>query len=153
VVLVPVLTWLFRYDQKQAAGITLAVLAVPVVLPGVWQYYLKGEIGIRELIAAGWIAVGFAVGCLFGASFVRDVPVATLRLWFGLMLIYVGARFVWASDRDMRLAGLGLGAVAVAWLTWLGLRLIGRRHLARPRLGETIRSFAAAEPDEPDYYI
>lgn len=153
VVLVPVLTWLFGYEQKKAAGITLAVLSVPVVLPGVWQYYLKGEIGGRELIAAGWIALGFAVGCLVGGSFVRDIPVGTLRLLFGLMLIYVGLRFLLVADREARLAALGLMAVALAWLTWFGLRLLGRRYLPRPSLGDTIRSLAASEPAEPDYHI
>jgi uncharacterized protein len=153
VVLVPVLTWLFGYDQKAAAGMTLAVLAVPVVLPGVWQYYLKGHIGANELLAAVWIALGFAAGCFLGGSLVRDVNIGTLRLLFGLMLIYVGLRFVLASEREVRLAALGLTAVALAWLSWFGLRLLGRRHLPRPQLGDTIRSLAASEPAEPDYYI
>ena len=153
VLLVPVLMWFFEYDQRKAAGITLAVLCVPVVLPAVWQYYLNKEIGPEELVAAAWIALGFAVGCLTGGAFVREVPIGTLRLLFGLMLIYVGVRFVLLSDRQVRLAALGLSAVALALLAWVGLRLIGRRHLVRPQLGETIRSFATAEPDEPDYHI
>ena len=35
--LIPVLTEHFHDDQKQAAGISLAVLAMPVTLPAVWQ--------------------------------------------------------------------------------------------------------------------
>ena len=35
VLLLPALIWLFDLKQAQAAGITLAVLAVPVTLPGV----------------------------------------------------------------------------------------------------------------------
>src|SRR5262245_5360448 len=62
VILVPALIWLLDFDQKAAAGTTLAVLAVPVLVPSVWKYYEQGLIESKHLQAAAWIAVAFAVG-------------------------------------------------------------------------------------------
>src|SRR5262245_13871338 len=152
VLLVPVLTWMFDYDYKQAAGITLAVLAVPVALPAVWQYYARDVIRNEHLVTAGWIALGFAVGGLGGAWLVHHLDVALLRMLFGLVLIYIAVRFLAASDQEFAAAVIGLVAVTVAWLGYVGLRLLGRRA-RRPALGDAIRAVTAPGPDVGDYYI
>src|SRR5262245_30224031 len=82
VLLVPILMWCFQYEQPKAQGITLAVLAVPVVLPAVWQYYVKGVIKLDDVATAACIAAGFGIGGFVGASFVHDMPLSTLRLLF-----------------------------------------------------------------------
>jgi uncharacterized membrane protein YfcA len=153
VLLVPVLVWFFGMEQRQAQGITLAVLALPVVLPGVWGYYSRDLIGDKDLIVAGWIAAAFAVGTFTGAALQHDLPIETLRVLFGLILLYVAVRFVVHSDSDMADTAAGLGAVGMAWLGYLGLRLLGRRHLVRPTLGEQIRAMQEQSRHEVDYHI
>ncbi len=152
VLLVPVLTW-FSYTQKQAQGITLAVLVLPVVAPAVWRYYASETIRAEHLATAAWIAAGFAVGGLIGGHFVHQLPLSELRLLFGLLLLYVAVRYIVTADDDMTKAALGLAATAWAWLAFIGLRLIGRRYATRPDLGEAIRALQTPASHESDYYI
>ena len=150
VLLVPILVWFFNYDQKEAAGLSLAVLTPPIMLPVVWRYYMEGVIDASDLITAGWLAIGFTVGGLIGVYFLRYVPVPTLRLLFGLLLIYVAVRFLLNSDNDFAAAALGISAVAGAWLAFLGMRTLGRHYRRPPSLAEAID---AARPAGSDYHI
>src|SRR5262245_35173708 len=76
VLLIPALTGLFGLEWKKAAGVTLAVLAIPVTLPGVWAYYSQGHLTWREFLMAGCIATTFAVGTFTGAYLApRDVSI------------------------------------------------------------------------------
>jgi uncharacterized protein len=156
VLLVPVLVWL-GFQQHQAAGVTLAVLALPVVLPAAWRYYSQNLLSQQDLLVAVWIGAGFTVGALAGASAVPYLPVGVLRLLFGLMLIYIAVRFLLGANPDnpeVACAAAGLAAVALAWLAYLGLRLLGRRHLARPAsLGDQIRKMRQEGVGEAEYYI
>ena len=152
VLLVPILVWFFGKDQRQAAGLSLAVLSMPIMIPVVWQYYVHEFIHKEDFITAGWLALGFVAGGVLGVYGLHYVSPPTLRLLFALLLIYVGVRFLMAADNDFAAAVIGLSAVLVSWLTFFGMRLLGRAY--RPRqLGEAIR---AAESDgkwEGDYYI
>ncbi len=153
VVLVPVLMWLFGYEQRQAQGITLAVLVVPVLLPAVWHYYQRGYLRPPDLATAGWIALGVMAGGFASSYFIHKFPEDTLRLLFGLALIYIGIRFLLRSDPEAAKAGFALSAVALAWLGYFGLKLLGHRHLVPPDLGEKIRAQTDSPPADSDYYI
>jgi uncharacterized membrane protein YfcA len=155
VLLVPMLLWLAPgFDQRQAAGVALAVLAVPVVLPAVVQHFIRGSLSINHIIIAAWIAAGFACGGWFGAYVQAFIPVARLRLLFALILIYVAMQLILRTDNYAYSAFAGLVALAVAWLSYLGLRAIGRKHFATPpRLGDKVRQVHQIDPNEPDYYI
>src|SRR5262245_38732912 len=102
VLLVPALLWIVEqseHRQQKAAGITLAILSVPVTLPGVWQYFRQGYITLDDLKVAAWIAGAFAVGTYLG-GWVQHLlvqqfgSVTFLRLLFGLLLLYVALRFI-----------------------------------------------------------
>jgi len=153
VLLVPLLMWVFDYEQKEAAGITLAVLAVPVVLPAVWQYYVRDVIRTEHLITAGWIAAGFAVGGLAGGYLIKELPLESLRFLFGLMLIWIAVRFLMVSDSEVARALTGLGGVAVGWLAYVGLRALGRKYPAKPDFAETMRALPSADAGSSDYSI
>jgi uncharacterized membrane protein YfcA len=153
VLLVPALMWLFGFRQSEAAGISLAILVLPIGLPAVWKYYTDGHLRVDHLEAAAWIAVAFAAGTYAGAALVGSIPLSALRLGFGLMMVYIAVRFILASDSEAANAGVGLVAVAFAWLGYYGLRLVGRKHLARPDLGEQIRAMKEQGWGENDYYI
>ncbi|MCI0458801.1 MAG: TSUP family transporter [Gemmataceae bacterium] len=152
VLLLPALMWLGRLDQRSAAGTTLAVLVVPVVLPAVWHYY---EAGYLDLKVAGWVAAGFAVGGYLGAFLTVNhyLPDAALRLLFGLLMLYIAVRLIVHADSEVVNAGAGLAAVVFAWLGFLALRALGRRHLSRPSLRDKIREAEQQDRGGPDYYI
>jgi uncharacterized membrane protein YfcA len=150
VLLVPVLMWVFKFTQPEAAGTSLAVLVFPVLVLPAWKYYARGQV---HLEAAVWIAGAVAVGSYAGALVVPYLPLPALRVFFGLIMIYVATRFLLASDAEAANAALGLGATAAAWVAYLGLRLLGRRHLRRPDLGQEIRRAEGQGGHDPDYYI
>lgn len=152
VLLVPALIWLCGFEPRTAAGTTLAVLVVPVVLPAVWKYR---AVGLIDLEAAFWIAVSFAVGAYLGASLVVNhlVPDLTLRLSFGLVMMYIAVRFIVASNSEAANAAAGLTGVGLAWIVYLGLRSVGRRHALRPDLGRQINQLKERGAGELDYYI
>jgi uncharacterized membrane protein YfcA len=153
VLLIPALTGLFHLEWKKAAGVTLAVLAVPVTLPGAWQYYVQGHLTRREFLIAGLIAVTFAIGAFLGAGLQARIDVSLLRLLFGLLMLYVAVRLILHSDNEVVNTAAGLLATGFAWLGYLGLRTLGRRHLPPPGLGEQIRRAAEESPGPPDYII
>src|SRR5262245_16468685 len=94
VLLIPALTGLFGVEPRKAAGMTLAVLAVPVTLPAVWQYYVQGYLTGRDLWGSACIAVAFAIGGFTGAILQDLVSLAVLRMLLGLILLYVAVRLL-----------------------------------------------------------
>jgi len=150
VLLVPALVWIFGVGHhRMAVGTTLAIMVPPIGLMAAIEYYRRDEV---DLQAAAIIAATFILGAWAGGKLAEHLDVELLRFLFGLMLVYVAVRFLLASDRDVASAFLGLGAVVLAWLAYVGLRALGRRHLARPSLGEQIRS--SEQTEKPgDYHI
>jgi uncharacterized membrane protein YfcA len=153
VLLIPALTMFFDFDPRKAAGISLAVLALPVTMPGALQYYRKGYISQREVQVAVVLAVAFAVGTYFGASIQERVPLRTLRLLFALVLLFLAVRILLYSSSEVFHTIGGLTAAAGAWLVYLGLCALGRKHLRPPRLGDAIRNHAESNAAPDEYYI
>ena len=153
VLLLPALVWLFGLKQPEAAGVTLAVLAVPVTLPGVLQYYRLDVIRSEHLQMAAWIAVAFAVGAYVGAGSHRYLPAAALRVGFGLLMVYVGVRLIVSASSEAANAAAGLTTAALALLAYLGLRALGRKHLSPPRLSDQIRAAQQQGRGDIEYHI
>jgi uncharacterized protein len=152
VLMLPALWWFCDLSPRQAAGTTLAVLVVPVVLPAAYEYYSKGHTDVR---AALWIALAFAVGGYAGAL-LRNyhwLPEDGLRLAFGLIMIYIAFTVILSSDSAAAQAAAGITATVLAWLAFMGLRILGRRALARPKLQEQIQRMDEHGHGHPDYYI
>jgi uncharacterized membrane protein YfcA len=153
VLLIPTLTLGFNFDQRKAAAMSLAILAPPVTLPGVWQYYTQGHLKTSDLIVAGVVSLMFGVGAYFGAWHQASLAETTLKFLFGLLLLYVAVRTLLDANRVVSATALALISLPVAWIIYLSLRAIGRKHLQRPDLGEEIRR-RANEPSTPnEYYI
>jgi uncharacterized membrane protein YfcA len=153
VLLIPALVWFFDLKQSQAAGITLAVLAVPVTLPAVWQYHQQKLIGGEHLVMAAWIAAAFAVGTFLGARVHNYLPMSALRVGFGMVLIYVAFRFILGANREVAVAAWALLGDAVALAGYLGLRALGRRYLSRPELAKYIADAEKHGMGEVEYHI
>jgi uncharacterized membrane protein YfcA len=153
VLLIPALVWFFDLKQSQAAGITLAVLAVPVTLPAVWQYHQQKLISGEHLAMAAWIAAAFAVGTFLGASVHAYLPTSVLRVGFGMVLIYVAFRFILGANHEVAIAAWALLANAAALALYLGLRALGRRHLSRPDLAKYIADAEKQGLGEIEYHI
>ena len=91
VVLVPGLILLFGFSQAEAQGTSLAVMIPPIGLFAALVYYQHGFV---RLPVVSLIAGGFMLGALLGAKVLPHVPVATLRILFGILLLYIGFSFI-----------------------------------------------------------
>jgi uncharacterized protein len=89
-IIVPLLTLVLHYPPKRAIATSLGALLAPVGLPGVLTYYRAGTLDIG---AAAWIALGLFMGTVFGARITIRLPSATVKLLYGLFLLFVALRF------------------------------------------------------------
>jgi uncharacterized membrane protein YfcA len=150
VLLVPALMWLCGMEYPKAAGTTIAVLAQPVGLLAAWNSWREDRV---DLEAAIWIAVAFAGGAYLGTVLFEYLPIRTLRFTFGLLLLFVAMRYVLSTSDEAASAAAGLVACGLAWLSYLGFSVLGRRHLTVPDLGNHIREKAEQGRGEAEYYI
>jgi uncharacterized membrane protein YfcA len=89
-IIVPMLTLVLHYPPKRAIATSLGAILFPFGLPGVLYYYNAGTL---DLGAAAWIAAGLFIGTVFGARITISLPSRTVKLLYGIFLIFVAARF------------------------------------------------------------
>ena len=93
-ILIPALVFLFGLTQHQAQGTTLAIMIPPIGLLAALKYYYSGHV---KLGLAGFICLGFFVGGLIGAQFVQNVSDPLLKKMFGIFLLFVAVRMIFAK--------------------------------------------------------
>ena len=89
-IIVPLLTLALAYPAKRAIATSLGAIMLPFGIPGVLYYHAHGNL---DLAAAGWIALGLFLGTVFGARITISLPSATVKLLYGIFLIFVAVRF------------------------------------------------------------
>ena len=94
VIMVPILMWC-GLEYKKATGTSLAVLVPPIGLPAAWKAYHDGHI---DFTAAIIIAGAFLVGSYCGRFVINDFDVASLKLIFGLFMLFVAMRLIVSSS-------------------------------------------------------
>ncbi len=113
-VIVPLLVLLLGFDQRLAAGTSLAAI-VPTASVGVVSYALTGSVAwIPALI----LAAGAVVGAQIGSWLLAKLPQNALRWGFvGFIVVVIVMLFVVVPSRDAELI--------LTWLTGGGLALLG----------------------------
>jgi len=91
VVIVPLLCTLFHFEQRKAAGTSLAALLLPVGLPGVLLYNQAGEL---SFISAAPVAIGLLLGALGGAKLAIGLNPVIVKRLYGIFLFIVGIIFI-----------------------------------------------------------
>ena len=91
VLVVPALVYVFGWEQHLAQGTTLAMLVPPIGILAAWQYYQAGHVDLK---VAGFLCVGFLVGGYFGGLFANQLPAATLRKIFGVVLLLISLKMI-----------------------------------------------------------
>jgi uncharacterized protein len=114
-VIVPLLVLSLGFDQRLAAGTSLAAI-VPTATVGVISYALHGSVAwIPALI----LAAGAVVGAQAGTWLLPRMPITALRWGFvGFLVVVIVSLFVVIPSRD---AGLPITIVSVIGLIALGL--------------------------------
>jgi hypothetical protein len=114
-VIVPLLVLLLKFDQRLAAGTSLAAI-VPTATVGVISYAVHGSVAwIPALI----LAAGAVIGAQFGTWLLPRVSQTALRWGFvGFLAVVIVSLFIVIPSRD---AGLDLDIVTILGLVVLGL--------------------------------
>jgi len=131
-VMIPLLAIFLGLDQHRAQGATLAVISMPIGLPGIFQYIKKG---IKwDIRIVGLIIAGFMGGVSLGSTIANKIPSVPLRVGFIGFMICV-AIYGWfrkenvasqevgrPSSGSLILPGLAIGALGgiTSGLTGLG---------------------------------
>jgi uncharacterized protein len=91
IIMVPLLVMFFGFNQHQAQGTSLAVLAVPVTAVAVLNYYKEGQINVKY---AAIIAVFFVVGSIFGSKFALTLDQKLLKKIFAVVLLVIAGKML-----------------------------------------------------------
>jgi len=89
--IVPVLVYMFSWEQHMAQGTTLAMLIPPVGLLAAWQYYQVGNVNIK---IAAIMCVGLFVGGYFGGMIANHISSDTLRRVFGVAMFLISLKMI-----------------------------------------------------------
>jgi len=91
VVIVPLLCTIFHFEQRKAAGTSLAALLLPVGLPGVIIYNQAGELSFLSALP---VALGLLVGALGGARLAIGLKPLLIKRLYGAFLLIIGILFI-----------------------------------------------------------
>ena len=91
VIMVPLLVYLLGFNQFQAQGTSLAVLAVPVTAIAAFTYYKEGYLDWRFALV---IAVCFVVGGFIGSKIAIGLDQKMLKKIFGVILLIIAGKML-----------------------------------------------------------
>ncbi len=91
IVIVPVLVLLFGLSQHTAQGTTLAMLSFPVSLVAAIAYHKKGMVDWKIAMI---LCIGFVIGGYFGSKVAVELPTATIKKVFAVIMIIVAVKFL-----------------------------------------------------------
>ncbi len=94
VVMIPLMILLLGFNQHQAQGTSLAVLAVPVTFLAAYNYYGEGYVNWKY---AALIAVFFVVGGFLGSKIAVNLDQKTLKRIFGGILLIISIKMLWGK--------------------------------------------------------
>jgi uncharacterized membrane protein YfcA len=115
ILIVPALVLAARFDQKLAAGTSLAAI-VPTSLVGVASYAIAGDI---DLLAALLLAAGAIAGAQLGSHLLQRLPRRAIQWGFiGFILVVIVSLFLVIPSRD---ADVHITVLSGAALVALGL--------------------------------
>lgn len=95
VIMIPLMILLLGYDQHQAQGMSLAVLAVPVTFIAAYNYHTSGH--PLDWKYAVVIAIFFVVGGYFGSKFAVLLNQNVLKKIFALILLVAAVKLFFSK--------------------------------------------------------
>jgi uncharacterized protein len=91
IIMIPALVFFMGFSQQTAQGTSLAVMLPPVGILAAYNYYKAGHVNIKFAVI---LACAFLIGSYFGSKVALNLPQATLKKIFGILLILVAARML-----------------------------------------------------------
>jgi uncharacterized membrane protein YfcA len=90
IVIVPLLIFLFGFDQRRASATSLAAILVASIA-GTVTYAFHGDV---KPGAAAMVGIPAMIGVLFGTALQQRIPLQRLSYLFALLLAVIGVRLV-----------------------------------------------------------
>jgi uncharacterized protein len=94
IIIVPAMIYFLHLSQKDAQGISLAVLLMPVGILGVMNYYKAGHINFGYSFI---IAIGFILGSYYGSKYALKLPEHKVKFVFGILMLIIAVQMLWKS--------------------------------------------------------
>jgi uncharacterized membrane protein YfcA len=91
IIIVPGLVFFLGLTQHQAQGVSLGMMLAPIGLVAFYNYYRAGHINLKYSLLL--LAV-FFVGSYLGSRLAVQLPAATLKKVFGVLMLIAGARMI-----------------------------------------------------------
>jgi len=90
VVMIPLMMMFLNYDQHEAQGLSLAVLAIPVTFVAAYTYHTGGHpVNWKYAVI---IAVCFVIGGWIGSKFAIKIDQAILKKIFAVVLVIAAVK-------------------------------------------------------------
>ncbi len=94
IIMIPAMVFLLGFSQQMAQGTSLAVMLPPIGIFAAYNYWKAGHVNITfALILAG----AFIVGSYFGSKIALNLPQTLLKKIFGILLLLVAAKMLFAK--------------------------------------------------------
>jgi uncharacterized protein len=93
-IMIPLMMMILGMDQLTAQGTSLAVMLPPIGILATYNYYNSGNLKIDYAII---IASTFVVGGYFGSKLALSLPINSLRLIFGILMLLVSLKMIFSK--------------------------------------------------------
>ena len=97
-IIVPALIYFLGASQHMAQGTSLALMLPPIGALAVYNYHKAGEINYTFAIV---IAIAFILGGFLGSKLALKLPAATVKFFFGLLMLYASLRMILTSYKSV----------------------------------------------------
>jgi len=91
IIMIPALVYFLGFGQQMAQGTSLAVMLPPIGILAAYNYYKAGQVNIKYALI---LAAFFLIGSYFGSKWALNIPQATLKKIFGVLLLLVAAKML-----------------------------------------------------------
>lgn len=94
IIMIPALIFFAGMTQHQAQGTSLAVMLPPIGILAAYNYYKAGHLNLKYALI---ISIGFVLGAYLGSGIALQIPVHTLRRFFGFILAIIAVYMILAK--------------------------------------------------------
>lgn len=91
IIIVPGLVFFLGLSQHEAQGISLGMMLAPIGLVAFINYYKVGYVNIKYSIL---LLALFFIGSYLGSRMAIQLPAATLKKIFGILMLIAGVRMI-----------------------------------------------------------
>jgi uncharacterized membrane protein YfcA len=96
IVIVPALVLFYGLSQHTAQGTVLAMLSIPVSLVAAITYHKQGMVNWKIALI---LAAGFIIGGYFSSKLAVQLPAATIKKVFAVVMIMIAVKFLFFEKK------------------------------------------------------